>query len=127
MAAKITQIPNKQVHDTMVAESEGTPTVIYVSNSSLPACKAFTPKYEALADEHDRNVSSEYADIPAERSIRFCQLDFSNETSMMFKFSPNQLPVVVLISEGCWCRTLMSPSVKELESGIGELLKKAGR
>ena len=118
MSSNIDQIPNRAVHDAIVAESEQTPTVIYVSNSALPVCKTFTPKYETLANNCSRGNETT-------RSIRFCQLNFTSETSMMFKFSPNQLPVVVLMCNGTWCKTLMSPSLKELESGIEELAEKA--
>ena len=112
MASTITQIGDKHEHDRVVAESGDTPTVIYVSNSSLPQCKAFTPQYEALAARFEMS-----------REIRFSQLEFTNKTSMMFKFAPNQLPVLVLVQEGNWCRTLLSPTMQELERGVDELLK----
>ena len=114
MAAKIIQLGNKAKHDGVIhdCETTDTPTVIYVSNSALPTCKTFTPKYESLATEIE--------------GVRFCQLDFSNETSMMFKFSPNQLPVVVLM-RARWCRTLMSPSMKELRAGIENLMSQGDR
>lgn len=120
MASQVIQIPDKPAHDKIVDESEGTPTIIYVSNSALPICRDFTPKYEALADKYNKSSGGE-------RSIRFCQLDFSSETSAMFKFSPNQLPVVVFLCKGPWSRTMMSPNVQQLEGGIEEMLRKAGK
>ena len=44
----------------------------------------------------------------------------------MFKFAPTQLPVVLLISEGKWAKTLNVPSISEIEKGIKELLEKTG-
>lgn len=120
MSSAVIQIPDKPTHDNIVAESEHNPSIIYVCNSALPICKDFTPQYEKLAEKHGKGDG-------AERLLRFCQLDFSTETSMMFKFSPNQLPVLVLISEGHWARTLMSPTIQELESGVAELLKRSGK
>ena len=120
MASQITQITNKQNHDKVVDESENTPTIIYVSNSALPVCKEFSSKYEALADKHNQGRGGE-------RPTRFCQMEITSETSAMFKFSPNQLPVVVLLCSGPWSRTMMSPSIQQLESGIEEMLQKAGK
>ena len=116
-SSSITHIPNKFVHDKIIAESATTPTVLYLSNSVLPFCKAFTPKYEALAEKHKSNDAS---------SVRFTQMENTPETSPMFKFAPNQLPVVILISEGRWAKTLMSPSIEEVERGIGELVERVG-
>ena len=121
MASSITKIPNREVHDTVVAESVATPTIIYVSNSSLPACKAFTPKYEVLADKYEREANRK------EPTIRFCQLEFTNETSMMFKFAPNQLPVTVLMCNDNWCKTILGANMAGLERAIEELLQKARR
>ena len=119
MASQTTYISNKEEHDKVVAESATTPTIIYLSNYVLPICKDFTPKYEALAKR--------YRSERSETSIRFTQMETTPETSPMFKFAPNQLPVVILLSEGRWCRTLMSPTIKELEAGIGELLERVGK
>lgn len=83
MDTQVIQILDKPGHDQVVAQSKGIPTVIYVSNSVLPACKAFQPKYEELA----RKWSS--------KGIKFAQLEFTSATSMMFKFAPNQLPISV--------------------------------
>lgn len=116
-AGLITLIPSKSVHDNIVAESNQIPTVIYVSNSSMPICKAFTPRYEALAQGYS--------------SVRFCQMEFATETAAMFKFSPNQLPVVVLMCTEAggsnWCRTMMSPRIEELEGAVRKILEREGR
>lgn len=115
--ANITYLNNKPEHDAAVSAADKTPTVIYLSNSPLPVCKAFTPKYEDLAAKYaERNVD-----------INFCLMELSSETSPMFKFAPNQLPVLVLMVKGMWCRTIMGANVRELEAGIEELLKEAAK
>ncbi len=57
-------------------------------------------------------------------------MEFSNETASMFKFSPNQLPVITLIChdrEGkYWARTMMSPTLAELEGKVEDMREKAG-
>ena len=121
MSSGVTQIADKDTHDTIVAESwASTPTVVYVSNSALPACKELTPKYEALAEEYSKR------DGP-QQTVKFTQLELSPETSYFFKFSPNQLPVAVLMSQGPWSRTIMSPKIKDLEDGIAEMLERGGK
>jgi len=112
MTDQIVQIANRATHDKIIADSATKPTVLYLSSSPLPACKTFTPQYAALAKEFD--------------DVKFCQMEHNSETSPMFKFSQAQLPNVILIVEGKWCRTLLSPTVKEVEAGIEELISKAG-
>ena len=109
----VIQLLDQPSHDAVVAESKYTPTVIYVSNSSLPLCRDFTPKYEALATKH------------TSQGVKFCQLEFTNKTSCMFKFAPNQLPVTVLVCETVWCKTIMGANINELEAGITQLLDEA--
>ena len=125
MTSTITYIPNKSIHDTIVAESATTPTVIYLCNSVLPFCKTFTPKYEALAQKWS---SGEKDSSGSEVSnVRFTQMENTPETSPMFKFAPNQLPVVIFISEGKWAKTLMSPTIEEVERGLEELVERVGK
>ncbi|KXT09197.1 hypothetical protein AC579_424 [Pseudocercospora musae] len=111
----IIQIRNRAEHDHIVAASKTTPTVIHVSNSALPVCKAFSPKYAQLAQKYEQD------------GIKFAEMDFTSETSYMFKFSPNQLPVTVcVVREGMntsWAKTVMGANVNELEMAI-DLLKK---
>jgi len=109
----ILQITNKQEHDNAVSQSKQTPTVIYVSNSNLPTCRKFTPKYEELAQKYP--------------SIWFCQMELQTETSMLFKFSPNQLPVTVLMVRDAWCKTVMGDDVRGLEAALEELVREAER
>jgi len=122
--SSIIQITSAASYSTFTnsAESTGKPTVTYVFNSVLPACKVFTPKYENLAS----HCSSKY-------DIIFGQIDYTSDTSMLFKFSPNQLPVLTLVcresergSGNMWAKTVMGADLKALESGIEELLDRAG-
>ena len=109
--AKLIHLTNKREHDTAVAAAEMQPTVIYLCNSPLPACKTFTPRYIELAAKY--------------QNIQFCIMELTSETSFMFKFAPNQLPVLVLMVKKTWCRTMMGANVKELEAGLGDLLNEA--
>lgn len=117
---KLFQITSKSTLEQLEREAESTPTMIYVSNGALPICRDFTPKYEELAEKYSKNSGDE-------KSIRFAQLEFASETSALFKFSPNQLPVVTFLSKGPWSRTMMSPSIEQVEEGIGEMLQRAGK
>lgn len=107
----VTPIPNKTTHDTILAASATHPTVIYLSSDVLPACQRFAPEYEPLATKHP--------------DIKFCRMEYSSETSPMFKFAQAQLPVVVLVIEGRWCRTLLSPKIGEVEGKLEELRREA--
>lgn len=109
-SGSVVKITDRAEHDAAVAKSETEPTVIFVCNSSTPVCKAFTPKYEDIAARH------------ADSRVRFYLMEFNNSTSMMFKFAPNQLPVVVFMCRGTWCRTIMGANVKELEDGVRRLV-----
>ncbi|EMD00544.1 hypothetical protein BAUCODRAFT_144199 [Baudoinia panamericana UAMH 10762] len=110
MARAITKITNKAEHDAVVAEAERTtPTVIAVINSATPRCKAFLPAFEGVAADHGH------------RRLKFATMDFNNDTSYMFKFAPNQLPVVVFLRSK-WCRSIMGASSQELSEGMQELL-----
>lgn len=115
MVSQVIQIATKAEHDELVGQSKSLPTVIYVSNSVLPACKTFTPKYEKLAEQW------------APMGIRFCQLEFTEKTSMMFKFAPNQLPITVFMVHDSWCKTVMGADLSAIESVLGELLEQAKR
>lgn len=48
-------------------------------------------------------------------------MEYSSDTSPLFKFAQAQLPVVVLMSGERWCRTLLSPSARQLDAGLREL------
>ena len=113
MVSRITQITTKDEHDELVGQSKGIPTVIYVSNSVLPACKNFTPKYERLAEQW------------APMGIRFCQLEFTEKTSMIFKFAANQLPVTVFMVHDNWCKTVMGADLSAMDDVLAGLLEQA--
>jgi hypothetical protein len=65
------------------------------------------------------------AEAGGKKTVKFCQLEFTNQTSMMFKFAPNQLPVISLMCNGNWCKTLLSPTIQELKQGVEEMLSKS--
>lgn len=115
MSSTITQIPDKPTHDRIVAESIDRPTILYLSSSVLPACKSFTPQYEALAAR----------DSSDETNVRFCQIEYSNQTSPMFKFAQAQLPVVIFMCADRYCETLLSPTIQEVDARLVKLKKKA--
>ncbi|KAK4543509.1 hypothetical protein LTR36_005403 [Oleoguttula mirabilis] len=127
MANHITHLTTKTEHDAAVSAATQTPTVIYLSNSPLPACKAFTPRYEALAAKYNDDAEAARSGNGNDNGINFCMMELSSETSPMFKFAPNQLPVLVFMVTETWCRTIMGANAKELETGIGEMMKEARR
>jgi thioredoxin-like negative regulator of GroEL len=118
MASAVTDIPNREVHDKLMAESTKTPTVMYIYNSALPLCKTLTPEYHDLASRYQKERS--------EVAVRFTEMDSTPETTPMFKFASSQLPVVLLISEGKWAKTINVPTIGEVEKGVEELLKRTG-
>lgn len=146
----ITQITSLATHTTILqhAETSGQPTIFYVSNSALPAYKTFTPKYEALARRYAVAAGAEGAELSEEArhrlQVHFTQMEISPSTSMLFKFAPNQLPVLTLIcrekhgdgkdvedregggSGNLWCKTVMGADMRGLEEGIDEMLSRAG-
>ena len=111
--ANLINLTDRPSHDAAVTAAEETPTVIYLCNSPLPACKTFTPKYSELATKY--------------QDVQFCIMELTSETSPMFKFAPNQLPVLVFLVKKTWCRTRMGADVKGLEAGLVELLNEAKR
>ncbi|KAF2161724.1 hypothetical protein M409DRAFT_27781 [Zasmidium cellare ATCC 36951] len=115
MTSNVFQINDRAAHDEVVSQSKEHPTVINVSNSSLPICKKFTLDYSSLAERWQP------------KGIKFAQLEFSRDTSMLFKFSPNQLPVTVLRVGDRWCKTVMGANIKGLEDALGELLRESNR
>jgi thiol-disulfide isomerase/thioredoxin len=127
--ANITQIISYDTHDALLSRAEmtGKPTVIYVSNSPLPACKKFTPQYESFATKAASNENERRE----EAGIEFAQMELSSETSNLFKFAPNQLPVLVFMCRerlgkgDMWCKTVMGADLEGLEVGVREMMMKA--
>ncbi|EGP87685.1 uncharacterized protein MYCGRDRAFT_93083 [Zymoseptoria tritici IPO323] len=113
MTSHIVQITNRAEHDQVVDTSKQTPTVIYVSNSSHPACREHNPKYEELVKRKQ------------DTGVRFAQMEFNTDTSMLFKFAPNQLPVTVLMVRDAWCKTFMGPDMRGLEEALEMLVQEA--
>lgn len=76
--------------------------IIYVSSSPIPACKAFTPKFEALAQR------------PEYSHVDFCQMEFDIETTPLLKFGAQNTPILILMRSGK-AETLLSPRLEVLE------------
>ncbi|KAK4948281.1 hypothetical protein LTR10_012815 [Elasticomyces elasticus] len=106
----ITHISTPAEHDVVVSEAESQPTIICLVNSVTPVCKAFIKRFEETAA---RQTAS---------GVRFCLMEFNNQTSMMFKFAINQLPVVVFMCAGPWSRSVVGATQRDLEVGIEGLL-----
>ncbi|KAM3415212.1 hypothetical protein BST61_g8743 [Cercospora zeina] len=115
MSSTVIQIADRAKHDEIVEKSHRTPTVLHVSNSSLPACREFSPRYEQLAQRH------------AGSGIAFAEMDFNAATSYLFKFSPNQLPVTVAMFGDRWATTVMGTDMGRIEESIKLLLGEAKR
>ncbi len=111
MSSTVIQVANRAKHDEVVSQSQQTQTVLHVSNSALPTCRTFSPKYEQLATQH------------AADGIAFAEMGFSTDTSYLFKFSPNQLPVTVAMYGDRWAKTVMGPDMRGIEEAIGIMLE----
>lgn len=112
-ASNIIRITDKDSHDVIARAGEnGTPTVIYVSFSPLPVCRAFTPKFEALA------AKPEYA----EAGIVFAQMELDKETTYILKFGVQTCPICICLKKG-WCKTLLPGArIETLEACVRENL-----
>jgi len=112
MTSRVVQIIDRTSHDKLINEAHiiGQPAVLYVSKSSLPGCKAFTPQYAALADEYP--------------GVHFYQVEYSRETHDLFKFAPNELPVLILV-KGNWARMIMGANHAELVAGVEGMLSES--
>ena len=109
---RITQITDKASHDAIAGAGErGTPTVIYVSFSPLPACRSFTPKFEQLAA--DATLT--------DRGIVFAQMELDKETTPILKFGVQTCPICICLRKG-WCRTLLGDDIKALQKCIRDEL-----
>ncbi|KAF3039486.1 hypothetical protein E8E12_001795 [Didymella heteroderae] len=109
-------ITNRNSHDILVGQCNryNIPTVLHVYNSSVPRCQSFLTVFEEFAKRHD----------PVdETSIQYAKMDYTPETSFMFKFAPNQLPITVAMFGGKWARTVTGPEIGEIESMVTEMVK----
>lgn len=65
------------------------------------------------------------------RGVEFAQMEISSETSSLFKFSPNQLPVLVFMCRehggtgDMWCKTVMGADLEGLRGGVSEMVNRA--
>lgn len=109
---RIVQIIDKATHDAVAGAGErGTPTVIYVSFSPLPACRSFTPKFERLAAD----------EALVDRGVVFAQMELNMETTPMLKFGVQTCPICICLRKG-WCKTLLGDDIKALQSCIRDEL-----
>jgi hypothetical protein len=100
----VVQITTKAEHDAAAEQAyAGTPTLLYVSNNSTPACRKFDPKFQEAARQHP--------------NIKFYQMELNPETQPLLKFGPQCMPVVSVI-KGNWARMLLGVGLEELEECI---------
>lgn len=107
------EITDKASLDAVTKQAKATPTFIYIHNSSIPVCKNFTPVFE------------QYTQDASNRTIRFCTMDYSNTTSALMKFAPNQMPVLIAMVGERWCRSILGADRKALEGLLKDLKDQA--
>lgn len=101
-------VSNKDSHDQLVKEctSRNIPTILHVYNSSIPSCQAFLLTFESWV-----KTSSSHNDY----KIQVGKMDYTSETSFMFKFAPNQLPITVFMVGQGWARTVTGTDIRDVE------------
>lgn len=109
-ASATVQINNNSDLDNIVAQSKSRPTVILVFNSAMPVCRKLIQQYAQVATEYESS------------DVCFSQMDLTSETSMLFKFAPNQLPVCVFTHQDSWGRIIMAANEREIQAGVKEML-----
>ena len=114
MAPIRSEITNEASLDAATAKAINTPTLLYIYNSSLPIYKNFTPTFEEITSKAGNDAIAIY------------YMDYSDTTSSLMKFAPNQMPVLVVMYGENWCRTIIGGDRKALERLLGELREKAG-
>lgn len=109
-------ITNKDSHDILIGQCNryNIPTVLHVYNSSVPRCQTFLAVFEAFAN---KNLDKDGV------RIQYAKMDYTPETSFMFKFAPNQLPITVVMFGLKWARTVMGPEMGEIERTVEEMVK----
>ncbi|KAJ4989081.1 hypothetical protein SVAN01_05343 [Stagonosporopsis vannaccii] len=109
-------ITTKAAHDHLVAQctKSNSPTILHVYNSSVPRCQSFITKFEIWA--RDRSFCS------GER-IQYARMDYTSETSCLFKFAPNQLPITVMMVGPGWARTVTGTDMERVESLAEEMMQ----
>lgn len=119
-ALSVRAITNKDSHDQLVKEctSHNKPTVLHVFNSSIPRCQTSLSTFESWA----ATSSPEHDD-----KIQFAKMNYTSETSFMFKFAPNQLPITVLMVGQGWARTVTGTDIREVARVAGEMMDEHGR
>lgn len=109
-------LTDKDSHDRLVKEctAHDIPTIIHVYNSSIPRCQSFLSTLESWATTYSSHQSDK---------MQFAKMDYTSETSFMFKFAPNQLPITVLMVGQGWARTATGTDIREVEKLAGEMLE----
>lgn len=113
-------ITNKDTHDILVNQCTryNIPTVLHVYNSSVPRCQSFLSTWEFWAQKHPSFGSDR---------VQYAKMDYTPETSNMFKFAPNQLPITVLMVGQGWARTVAGTAMGEIEKVAGEMMEEYHR
>lgn len=108
-------ITNRDTHDQLVAKctKHNVATILHVYNSAIPRCQSFLTKFESWA-KNDSSYSGE--------QIQYAKMDYTSETSFMFKFAPNQLPITVLMVGQGWARTVTGTDLEGIESSTEEMM-----
>jgi hypothetical protein len=109
-------ITNKDSYDLLVNQCNryNIPTALHVYNSSVPSCQSFLSEFESFAKHHD---------LVKEVRIQYAKMDYTPETSFMFKFAPNQLPITVVMFGQRWARTVTGPRIGEIERLVMEVVR----
>jgi hypothetical protein len=109
-------ITNKDSHDILIGQCNryNIPTVLHVYNSSIPQCQSFLAVFESYASKHSAKEG-----VP----IQYAKMDYTPETSFMFKFAPNQLPITVIMYGWKWARTVTGPEIGEIDKVVGEMVR----
>lgn len=114
------EITNRATHDQLVAQctKHNKPTILHVYNSCIPRCEAFLVEVESWASN---------SALPSGERIQYAKMDYTSETSYMFKFAPNQLPITVLMVGSGWARTVTGTDIEGIESLAGEMMEEYRR
>lgn len=109
-------ITDKRSLDLLVAQcnTDNIPTVLHVHNSAVPRCQSFLAVYERFATA---NASKDGI------AIQYAKMDYTSETSAMFKFAPNQLPVTVVMVGRGWARTVTGADIGGIGARVAEVVR----
>jgi hypothetical protein len=109
MSRRWTEITDKASLDELTEHCKSQPSFLFITNSSLPVHKTFQLIFEDVANDSSNE------------DIHFCLMDYSDTTSPLMKFAPNQLPVLIVMHGESWCRTVMGADRKRMQALLQEL------